>query len=57
VRYKEELLLEKIKEVNAKNAALQVLAARKTFGTQLGNIIFEFVVGVICGGCLKAVDS
>jgi hypothetical protein len=32
-RYKEELLLEKIKEVDAKNAALQVLAARKTFAT------------------------
>jgi hypothetical protein len=57
VQYKEEPLSEKIKEVDAKNAALQVLAARKTFGTQLGSIVFVFAVGVICGGCLKAMDS
>ena len=57
LRVKQELLLEKEKQVDAKDAALQVLAARKTFGTQMGSIVFVFAVGVLCGVCWKTIDN
>jgi hypothetical protein len=57
LREKEKQILETQKQVDAKDAALQVLATRKTFGRQISSIVFVFVVGVMCGACWNTKES
>ena len=57
LREKEKQILEKEKQLDGKDAALQRLAARKTFGTQSSSILFVFVAGVLCGAFWKTMES
>jgi hypothetical protein len=57
LREKEKQILETQKLVDAQDAALQVLAARKTFGRQISSIVFVFVVGVMCSACWNTKES
>ena len=56
LREKEKQILEKEKQLDGKDAALQRLAAIKTFGTQSSSILL-FVARVLCGAFWKTMES
>jgi hypothetical protein len=60
---KQQQLPENEKEKEKLSEALQaLLSARKTFGTQMGGIIFGGIIfvfagGVFCGKCRKTIEN